>query len=207
MKGNRWSCEDFNVNLLLTYEFLTKDPPKVADRASLICYSPSNVTQMTWQEAYIQTWHASESSFTSYTTIAVIAGIVIGVLVTSCICRCLVNNSNESQRPPTRSTVLSINSPTPQPRAETVVLRIPLTEDLPPSYDEALLMPRLNSSFHSLPDFVEVEEEISRRNNYRRSRSIGDLTESRPRLGDRRSMRRPVDVNSIADGRIVERDE
>ncbi|XP_075970108.1 uncharacterized protein LOC142972735 [Anticarsia gemmatalis] len=207
VKGNRWSCEGFSVDLLLTYEFLTKDPPKIVDRESLICYSPSNVTQMSWQQAYIRTWHPTDSSTSSYTSVAVMIGIVIGVLLTSCVCRGLVaaNRSDTPERSAPETTVLNLNNTTPQPRVESVILRIPLTEDLPPTYDEALLMPRLNSSFHSLPDFVDAEEEPSR--NYRRSRSIGDLTESRPRLGDRRSMRRPVDIHSTSNGRIVENDE
>lgn len=196
VKGNRWSCEGFSVNLLLTYEFLTKEPPKIADKESLICYSPSNVTQMSWQQAYIQTWHPSDSTTTSYTSIAVMVGIVIGILLTSCVCRGLVaaSRTDQTRRPVHNETVVNINSAIPQPRTETVVLRIPLEEDLPPTYDEALLMPRLNSSFHSLPDFVDETNEPSR--NYRRSRSIGDLTTFRPRLGDRRSLRRPVDINT-----------
>ncbi|CAH0592284.1 unnamed protein product [Chrysodeixis includens] len=194
VKGNRWSCEGFSVNLLLTYEFLTKEPPKVFDTKSLICYTPSNVTQMSWQQAYIKTWHPLESSTPSFTTMAVLVGIIIGVVITSCVCRGLVAvSSPDPIRPPTETTVLNLNGVVPQSRVDSVVLRVPLREDLPPSYDEALLMPRLNSSFHSLPDFVDEEEEPR---NYRRSRSIGDLTESRPRMGDRRSLRRPVEIHT-----------
>jgi hypothetical protein len=194
VKGNRWCCEGFHLNLLLTYEFLTKEPAKVTDRGSLICYSPSNVTQMNWQQAYIRTWHPSEDSPVSYTTIAVLIGIIIGIVITSCVCRGLmaVNRAD----PPRQTTVLNLNGSTPQPATEGSVLRIPLRdEDLPPSYDEALLMPRLNSSFHSLPDFVD-EEEDNAACQYRRSRSIGDLTESRPRTHDRRSMRRTLQITA-----------
>lgn len=191
LKGNRWNCEGFGVNLLLTYEFLTREPAKVGDKASLICYYPSNVTQLSWQEAYIKTWHPSEP-YETFTVFAVMIGIIIGVLITSAVCRGLMSiNSSEAPSPPidTRNFNGEI-----QTRVDSVVLRIPLREDLPPSYDEALLMPTLNSSFHSLPDFVD-EEEDSRR--FRRSRSIGDLMESRPRAGDRRSVRphRTVQIN------------
>ncbi|CAH0405514.1 unnamed protein product [Chilo suppressalis] len=193
VKGNRWSCEGFHLNLLLTYEFLTKDPPKVTDTGSLICYSPANVTQMSWQQAYIRTWHPNQEVIVSYTSLAVFIGVIIGVIITSCICRTLIPLS--SPEPVQQTTVLNVNGPNPQPTAETVLLRVPLhEEDLPPSYDEALLMPRLNSSFHSLPDFVEEEEEDRRR--YRRSRSIGDLTEQRPRTHDRRSTRRTLQINT-----------
>lgn len=188
VKGNRWSCEGFSVNLLLTYEFLTKDPAKVSDN-SLMCYSPENVTQMSWQQAYIRTWHADEGSTSSYTLTAVMIGMIIGIILTSMVCRIIiVMNKSDAPRPTSETTVLN----TTQSRAESVVLRVPVREDLPPSYDEALLMPRLNDSFHSLPDFVDAEE--NQRENSRRSRSIGDLTESRPRLGDRRSVRRTVEI-------------
>lgn len=192
VKGNRWSCEGFSVNLLLTYEFLTKDPPKVIDTASLICYSPSNVTQLSWQQAYIKTWHPNDATTESYTTVAVLIGVIIGIVITSMVCRGLMSiNKPDPPRPPVTNTA-NLNGIT-QPRVESVIMRVPLSEeDLPPSYDEALLMPRLNSSFHSLPDFIEDEEPPSRR--YRRSRSIGDLTEYRPRTADRRSTRRTVDI-------------
>ncbi|KAM3967598.1 uncharacterized protein ACR2FA_011151 [Aphomia sociella] len=193
VKGNRWSCEGFSVNLLLTYEYLTKEPPKTGDVASLICYSPSNVTQMSWRQAYIRTWHPADTSVESYTTIAVMIGIIIGIVLTSFVCRGLmaVNRPDTPSRPAPETTVLNLNN-TNQP--ESVVLRVPLHEDLPPTYDEALLMPRLNASFHSLPDFVDEEESDNQRS--RRSRSIGDLTEYRPRTIDRRSIRRTIQVHN-----------
>lgn len=194
VKGNRWSCDGFGVNLLLTYEFLTKEPPKNADPASLICYTPSNVTQMSWQQAYIRTWHPNEGTTDSFLSIAVMIGVIIGILLTSMVCRGIMSlNKPEPPRPSARdTTVVNLNG-TVQPRPDSVVMRVPLREeDLPPSYDEALLMPRLNSSFHSLPDFIDEDENPRR---HRRSRSIGDLTEYRPRASDRRSVRRTVEIH------------
>ncbi|XP_013149323.1 PREDICTED: uncharacterized protein LOC106111726 [Papilio polytes] len=200
VKGNRWSCEGFSVNLLLTYDFLTKEPPKIADAGSLICYSPSNVTQLSWQQAYILTWHPTEMSKQTYTFMAVLIGVIIGIAITSCVCRGLMSLNKPSPttshlRTATESTTVSGNGVTVQPRVESVVMRIPLREDEPPTYEEALLMPRLNSSFHSLPDFIDEEEQTLDRN-CRRSRSIGDLTESRPRASERRSIRRTVEIHS-----------
>lgn len=193
VKGNRWSCEGFSVNLLLTYEYLIT---RVLDPTSLICYTPSNVTQLNWQEAYIRTWHLSESAET-YTVAAVLIGIIIGIVITSLVCRGLValnKSSTDSPVRPAETTILNLNGSVPQPRPESVVMRLPVVEeDLPPSYDEALLMPRLGSSFHSLPDFIDEEENQSRQ--YRRSRSIGDLTSYRPRTSDRRSVRRTVEIH------------
>ncbi|XP_041975348.1 leucine-rich repeat-containing G-protein coupled receptor 5-like [Aricia agestis] len=192
VKGNRWSCEGFSVNLLLTYEFLTKDPPKTSDKGSLICYSPANVTQLSWQQAYIRTWHADENSAESYMFVAVMIGVIIGIIITSFVCRgIMIWNRSEAETPSSETTIL--NGSAVQDRADAVVLRIPLREDLPPTYDEALLMPRLNSSFHSLPEIIDEEEEDIRRQ--RRSRSIGDLTEMRPRMSDRRSVRRTVAIH------------
>lgn len=204
VKGNRWSCEGFSINLLLTFEFLTREPPKVMDRTSLMCYSPANVTQMTWQQAYIRTWHPNETSTVSYTSFAVFIGIIIGVVVTSCICRGFMAVSGSSgPRQTNQTTVVNLNG-TAQQEEETVVLRVPLREeDLPPSYEDALLMPRLRSSFHSLPDFVDEEEEQeTSRMTYRRSRSIGDLTETRPRAHDRRSTRRTLQISPNANNTL-----
>lgn len=200
VKGNRWSCEGFSLNLLLTYEFLTKDPPKIQDRASLMCYSPSNVTQMSWQQAYIRTWHPNANATMSYWSFAMFIGIIIGVVVTSCLCRCLMHVSgNRSTQMGAQTTVVNLNGgPRAAPSEESVMLRVPLREeDLPPTYDEALLMPRLRASFHSLPDFVEEEEEQEQQTNrnYRRSRSIGDLTATRSRAQDRRSTRRTLQIH------------
>ncbi|XP_064292578.1 protein artichoke [Plodia interpunctella] len=199
LSNNLWSCDGFSVNLFLTYDFLTKEPPKVSDASSLICHSPSNVTGISWREAYIRTWHPEVSSST-YTYVAVTIGLVLGILLTSLVCRCLIaKDVPELPRPATETTILSDHT-----IAETTVMRIPLhDEDLPPSYDEALLMPRLNSSFHSLPDFVDLEETTQQ---HRRSMSIGDLAD-RPRTRDRRSMRHTVEVrisdNAMTIGRIL----
>lgn len=193
VKGNRWCCEGFSVNLLLTYDFLIT---RVLDPTSLICYTPSNVTQLNWQEAYIRTWHLSEPT-ESYTVAAVLIGVIIGIVLTSLACRGLMalNKSNSDSPPsPAETTVLNLNGSVPQPRTESLVMRLPVVEeDLPPSYDEALLMPRLGASFHSLPDFVDEEE--NHRRQYRRSRSIGDLTDYRPHTSDRRSVRRTVEIH------------
>ncbi|XP_022117333.2 leucine-rich repeat-containing G-protein coupled receptor 4 [Pieris rapae] len=204
VKGNRWSCEGFSVNLLLTYDFLTKEPSKVSDKASLICYSPSNVTQLTWQQAYIRTWHADDGSGNGYTFMAVMIGVIIGIVLTSFVCRSLMFINKPEPSRTAANTVLNgrTTSPTPAVNNETET-RIPLRvtsnrDDLPPTYDEALLLPQLTSSFHSLPDFIDTEENL-RRN--RRSRSIGDLTEPRPRLGDRRSIRRTVRLSSNVETR------
>ncbi|XP_052737662.1 uncharacterized protein LOC112046156 [Bicyclus anynana] len=195
VKGNRWSCEGFRVNMLLTYEFLTKEPPKVQDRGSLICYSPQNVSQLSWQQAYIRTWHADENGTPSYTLMAVLFGMLIGTLITSCVCRGIMALNPPQPRQTTPETT-ALNGNATQRRPDSVQLRIPLREELPPSYDEALLMPRLNASFHSLPDFVDEEDSNTNNNRrYRRSRSIGDLTETRPRVHDRRSVRRTVDID------------
>lgn len=193
VKGNRWSCEGFSVNLLLTYQYLIT---RVIDPTSLICYTPSNVTQLNWQEAYVRTWHLSET-VEYYTVAAVLIGIIIGIVITSLVCRGLMamNKSNtDSPVRPAETTVLNLNGSVPQPRAESVVMRLPVVEeDLPPTYDEALLMPRLGDSFHSLPDFIDEEENQGRQ--YRRSRSIGDLSNHRPRPSDRRSVRRTVEIH------------
>ncbi|KAL4716538.1 hypothetical protein ACJJTC_010202 [Scirpophaga incertulas] len=200
VKGNRWSCDGFDLNLLLTYEFFTKEPAKVTDKGSLICYSPGNVTQMSWQQAYIRTWHPNNDTAMSYTTAAVLVGVIIGVVVTSCICRGLSSFNNTE--PPRQTTVLNLNGTTPLSVSEASVVRVPLRDDdLPPSYDEALLMPRLNASFHSLPDFIDQEEE-NRNRDHRRSRSIGDLTEFRPRTHDRRSIRPALRINCNANDNI-----
>lgn len=189
VNGHSWSCEGFSVNLLLTYEYLVT---RVLDPSSLVCYTPSNVTHLNWQEAYIRTWHLSESP-ESYTVAAVLIGVIIGIVITSIVCRGLMAWNKPASRS-AETTVLNQNGSVPQPRADSVVMRVPLhVEDLPPTYDEALLMPRLGASFHSLPDFIDEEEENHGRR-YRRSRSIGDLTDHRPRTLDRRSVRRTVEI-------------
>lgn len=193
VKGNRWSCEGFSINLLLTYDYLIS---RIVDPTSLICYTPSNVTQLNWQEAYIRTWHLPESA-EPYTVAAVLIGIIIGIVITSLVCRGLMAlNKTNSELPlrPAETTVLNVNGSVPQPRPESVVMRLPVVEeDLPPSYDEALLMPRRGASFHSLPDFVDEEENQSRQ--HRRSRSIDDLANYRPHTRDRRSVRRTVEIH------------
>lgn len=194
VKGNRWSCEGFGMNLLLMYEFLTKEPAKVADPASLICYSPSNVTQLTWQDAYMKTWH-DEPVLGNFTITAILIGIIIGVIVTSIVCRMLMGSTKtEPPRVVIRETETQNLNPA-ETNTEPTVLRIHIAEDLPPSYDEALLMPRLNASFHSLPELADDIEEVERVREFRRSRSSGDLVDSRPRDRDRRSVRSPRTVH------------
>lgn len=196
VKGNRWNCEGFSINLLLTYEFLTREPAKVVDPdTTLICYYPNNVTQMTWQDAYLRTWH-QESDYAPFTMSAIIFGIIIGVVITSFACRGLMSITKpDSPRVIIREVETQNLNRRTSSDSERVMIRVPLTEDLPPSYDEALLMPRLNSSFHSLPGIVDEDDDAAERNRqFRRSRSIGDLVESPPRRIDRRSVRSPRTV-------------
>lgn len=190
LSDNMWRCDCADSNMIDFYEFITLEPNKKEESYNLVCNSPSNVIGQTWLEACFFSWNPSEMSTNPnsliWFLIVMIVGVSLCILLTNCIRRSMkrrlaaIQAERERQITESRDRLRQLRM-----RAEQEALcNTPDPRDLiaPPSYDEALSMPKLNASCHSLNETGSGKGR--RKRGKRKTKSSGDLLEETERNGD-----------------------
>lgn len=190
LSDNMWRCDCADSNMIDFYEFITLEPNKKEESYNLICNSPNNVIGQTWLEACYFSWNPTESSTNAdsliWFLIVMIVGVSLCIVLTNCIRRSMkrrlaaIQADRERQVEEARDRLRQLRI-----RAEQEALcNTPDPRDLiaPPSYDEALSMPKLNASCHSLNETGSGKGRKKR--GRRKTKSSGDLLEETERNGD-----------------------
>lgn len=167
LEDNPWRCDC--IDLYLMYSFLTEPPAKTVDQ-SLLCQSPSNVSGYTWHTACFDIWNKSLYYNKDRTwgfvmivllTIVVLFGSFISIRHMMRIKRRAIEQRQQletlrllRQR---RNQVAQQQQQqqehiehAPEPRIH------PLELIGPPSYEEAIQMPRLAQSLDNLDEISET---------------------------------------------------
>lgn len=187
---NMWRCECSDSNMFDFYEFVTLEPSKKEESFNLICNSPVNLVGQTWLEACYFTWNPSQKAANPDSLIWFVVVMVVGLA----LCLVLVNGIRRSmnRRLATLQSERARQVEEARDRLRQLRMRAeqealcnaPDPRDLvaPPSYDEALSMPKLNVSCQSLCE--EGTGKRNRRKGRRKTKSSGDLLEETERDGD-----------------------
>lgn len=186
LNDNTWRCDCTDEDMKYFFQYLSDEPPKVWQTNQLICHTPSNLSGRSWLEACYFTWYPEVSSLSPNQRAYTVVLMVIAGFFVTCFIILLIRHGikmkeraleQEREREAEaardrlrearmrREQLQQINAPDPR---DTVS---------PPSYAEALLMPKLAGSFHSLSG-VGVSQDLEkkpRRRARRRTRSSGDL--------------------------------
>ena len=190
LADNMWRCDCTDDNMYDFYEFVTLEPNKKEESFNLICNSPINLIGQTWLEACYFTWNPSEKSGSPDSLIWFIIVMVIGLS----LCLLLVNTVKRSMNRRLAALQAERERQVEEARDRLRQMRIraeqealcntPDPRDLiaPPTYDEALSMPKLNVSCHSLNETTSGK--TKRRRGRRKTKSSGDLLEETERNGD-----------------------
>lgn len=189
---NMWRCDCSDDNMYDFYEFVTLEPNKKEESYNLICSSPINLIGQSWLEACYLTWNPSEKVHSVDSLIWFIIVMIVGLSFCLVIVHLIKKSMNrrlaviqaerERQAEEARDRLRQLRM-----RAEQEALaNTPDPRDLiaPPSYDEALSMPKLNSSCLSLNETGTGK--TKRRRGRRKTKSSGDLLEETERNGDAR---------------------
>ncbi|XP_077289332.1 uncharacterized protein LOC143913424 isoform X2 [Arctopsyche grandis] len=197
LHDNMWRCDCYDEEMKLFFQYLINQPPKVWDINTLTCHSPSNVSGDIWLKACHQSWYPSivTQNGKAVNFLLVILGafflcFIVLFMVRRTMRKRVVEEEVERQRITTqeRERIREI-----QMRREQEEQRnAPDPRDLisPPSYNEALLMPKLDGSFHSLSD-LNTSQKKQKKRARRRTRSSGDLLEENITFEERQKNRRP----------------
>lgn len=190
ISDNMWRCDCLDDNMFDFYEFVTLEPNKKEESYNLICNSPIDVIGHTWLEACYFTWNPAQKATNPDSVIWFIVVMIIGLA----LCLVLVNAIKRSMNRRLAAIQADRERQVEEARDRLRQLRMraeqealcnaPDPRDLvaPPSYDEALSMPKLNASCQSL---CEVGTGKTRRKKGRRkTKSSGDLLEETERNGD-----------------------
>ncbi|KAK9310627.1 hypothetical protein QLX08_000165 [Tetragonisca angustula] len=169
LEDNPWRCDC--IDLYLTYSFLTEPPAKTVDQ-SLLCQSPSNVSGYTWHTACFNIWNKSLYYNKDRTwgfvmivllTIVVLSGSFISIRHMMRIkrraieqrqqletLRLLSQRRNQIAQQQQQQQQQEHIEHVPEPRIH------PLELIGPPSYEEAIQMPRLARSLDNLDEISET---------------------------------------------------
>lgn len=190
LSDNMWRCECRDANMFDFYEYVTLEPNKKEESYNLKCNSPPSVVGQSWFEACYFIWNPSEKSSSPdnliWFIIAMITGLALCLLVVNSIRMSMKRRLNAIQAERQRQ-VEEARDRLRQLRIraeQEALINTPDPRDLiaPPSYDEALSMPKLNVSTHSLN---ETGAGRSRKKKGRRkTKSSGDLLEETERNGN-----------------------
>ncbi|CAH0724676.1 unnamed protein product, partial [Brenthis ino] len=190
LADNMWRCDCSDENMYDFYEFITLEPNKKEESFNLICNSPINVIGQTWIEACYFTWNPNERARNLDNLVWFIIVMIVGLS----LCIFLVNTVRRSLNKRLAAMQAERERQVEEARDRLRQMRIraeqealcntPDPRDLiaPPSYDEALSMPKLNVSCHSLNETGTGK--TKRRRGRRKTKSSGDLLEETERHGD-----------------------
>lgn len=190
LSDNMWRCDCSDENMRDFYDFVTLEPNKKEESFNLICNSPANVNTQTWLEACYFTWNPTEKTANADTLIWFIVVMIIGLS----LCILLVSGIRSSMKRRLAAIQAERERQVEEARDRLRQMRIraeqealcntPDPRDLiaPPSYDEALSMPKLNVSCHSLNETGSGK--TRRKRGRRKTKSSGDLLEETDRNGD-----------------------
>lgn len=190
LSDNMWRCECRDANMFDFYEYVTLEPNKKEESNNLKCNSPMSDAGQTWLEACYFIWNPSEKVSGPDNLIWFIIAMIVGLA----LCLLLVNTIRMSMKRRLNAIQAERQRQVEEARDRLRQLRIraeqealintPDPRDLiaPPSYDEALSMPKLNMSTHSLNETGTGKSR--KRKGRRKTKSSGDLLEETERNGN-----------------------
>lgn len=193
LNDNMWRCDCKEANMFDFYEFVTLEPAKKEESYNLICNSPVTVIGQTWLEACYFVWNPSERAGNPDSIMWFIIVMIVGLA----LCLVIVNIIRSSMKRRLAAIQAERERQVEEARDRLRQLRLraeqealvntPDPRDLiaPPSYDEALSMPKLNASCHSLNETGSGRTRKKR--GRRKTKSSGDLLEETERNGDVRA--------------------
>ncbi|XP_028164309.1 leucine-rich repeat-containing G-protein coupled receptor 5 [Ostrinia furnacalis] len=190
LSDNMWRCDCRDANMYDFFEFVTLEPFKKEESYNLVCSSPVNVIGQAWLEACYFIWYPTQNVANAdsliWFIVVMITGLALCILLVNCIRNSMkrrlraIQAERERQVEEARDRLRQLRL-----RAEQEsLINAPDPRDLiaPPSYDEALTMPKLNSSTHSLCDAGTGK--TKKRRGRRKTKSSGDLLDETERNGD-----------------------
>ncbi|CAH2239506.1 jg21512 [Pararge aegeria aegeria] len=190
LSDNMWRCDCTDNNMFDFYEYITLEPNKKDESYNLICNSPVTFIGQTWLEACYFVWNPGERVGNADNLIWFIIVMIVGLS----LCIILINTIRRSMNRRLAAMQTERERQVEEARDRLRQLRIraeqealcntPDPRDLiaPPSYDEALSMPKLNVSCQSLNETGTGK--TKRRRGRRKTKSSGDLLEETDRNGD-----------------------
>lgn len=190
LSDNMWRCDCKEPNMFDFFEFVTLEPNRKEESYNLMCNSPLSVVGQTWLEACYFIWNPSEQANTPdglmWFIIVMIVGLALCLVIVNAIRTTMKRRLNAIQSERLRQ-VEEARDRLRQLRIraeQEALINTPDPRDLiaPPSYDEALSMPKLNMSTHSLNETGSGKSRKKR--GRRKTKSSGDLLEETERNGN-----------------------
>ncbi|XP_047511190.1 leucine-rich repeat-containing G-protein coupled receptor 4-like [Pieris napi] len=183
LSDNMWRCDCTDDNMFDFYEYITLEPNKKEESYNLMCHGPQDAVGQTWLEACYFTWNPAERTQNAKSLIWFIIIMIVGLA----LCLVLVNGIKTTMNRRVASLQAERERQVEEARDRLRQLRIraeqealcntPDPRDLiaPPTYDEALSMPKLNVSCYSLNETGTGKSR--RKRGRRKTKSSGDLLE------------------------------
>ncbi|KAJ2947722.1 hypothetical protein O0L34_g9498 [Tuta absoluta] len=190
LNDNMWRCDCNDAQMYDFYEFVTLEPNKKEESYNLICNSPINLIGQTWLEACYYVWNPTEKASNADNLVWFVLAMIICLTITLVLVNVIrasmkrrlaaIQEERERQMAEARDRLRQLRIAAEQQ----ALINTPDPRDLisPPSYTEALSMPKLNASSHSLNETSSGRSRKKRKT--RKTKSSSDLLDETERNGD-----------------------
>ncbi|GBP13109.1 Insulin-like growth factor-binding protein complex acid labile subunit [Eumeta japonica] len=199
ISDNMWRCDCADINMYEFHEYLTLEPDRKEEMNNLLCHSPPELFGQNWFEACYFIWFPNQKSTNTEGLLWFIVVMIVGLLV----CFVLITAIRRAMKRRLATIQAERVRQVEEARERLRVLRIraeqeaqcnaPDPRDLisPPSYDEALNMPKLSLSCHSLNETASTKSR--KRRGRRKTKSTNDILEA----GENEELQTLSNLNAI----------
>lgn len=161
LDNNLWRCECYSNEFKEQYDYFINPPGGLTAPDTLTCNSPENVSGLTWDQACGRTWYEVGHRYVRSEKLWMyIISMILAMSVIFCTTMCirrmyrvkLLREQAERQRMVMEAQERISRLRREQQRQIEAQQNAPDPRELvrPPSYHEAIRMPRLDGSYHSL---------------------------------------------------------
>ncbi|XP_055837122.1 insulin-like growth factor-binding protein complex acid labile subunit [Episyrphus balteatus] len=169
LSDNMWRCDCHDPTFMAFYDFLTMKPQKLKDKSNVKCFSPTAYYGKSWENACMTVWYPvqNEKAAQKVWTIMFILLIIMGCLLmaTSCFRNFVkrqVKRRNRREQEENEAELAEIQRINRRLLAQDAQQNAPNTQELMlPTYEAALLMPKLDRGSKSMMDLSSTRKPIS----------------------------------------------
>lgn len=171
LSDNMWRCDCHDPTFMDSYDFLTQRPHKLKDRSNVRCFSPTSLYGKSWEAACMDVWYPTKDNRAAQKvwTVMFLLLIIVGCVLMASSCfrkfvRQQVKRRNRREQAENEAELAEIQRINRRLLAQDAQPNAPNTQELMlPTYEAALLMPKLDGGSKSMMDLSSTSRKLRTR--------------------------------------------
>ncbi|XP_055919686.1 leucine-rich repeat-containing G-protein coupled receptor 5 [Eupeodes corollae] len=170
LSDNTWRCDCHDPTFMAFYDFLTIKPQKLKDKSNVKCFSPTAYYLKSWEAACMSVWYPAqnEKAAQKVWVVMVILLIIVGCILMASSCfrnlvRSQMKRRDRREQEENEAELAEIQRINRRLLAQDAQQNAPTgLESMLPTYEDALLMPKLDRGSKSMMDLSSTRKPVSR---------------------------------------------